>query len=74
MPLYEYSCRDCGHRFEQLQALGAGAEGLSCPQCGAEHLEKVFSTFASTVAGGFGASSGAVGAMASGGCCRGTPT
>jgi putative FmdB family regulatory protein len=61
MPLYEYRCRECGNRFEVLQRLGQGAEGLTCPQCGAQQLEKQFSTFAS--AGGT-----AQGGSAAGGC------
>ncbi|HSU83590.1 MAG TPA: zinc ribbon domain-containing protein, partial [Thermoanaerobaculia bacterium] len=36
MPIYEYLCRDCGHRFEILQRMGQGPEGLICPQCGVE--------------------------------------
>jgi putative FmdB family regulatory protein len=47
MPIYEYRCRECENRFEILQRLGQGAEGLECPRCGAQHLEKQFSTFAS---------------------------
>ena len=50
-PIYEYRCRDCGHRFEVLQRLGQGAEGLVCPGCGAEPVEKVFSTFAAAAGG-----------------------
>jgi len=48
MPLYEYACTDCGHRFEILQRLGEDAAQLECPLCEAENLEKQFSTFAST--------------------------
>jgi putative FmdB family regulatory protein len=47
MPIYEYQCRDCGHRFEILQRLGQGPEGLACPRCSADQLEKQYSTFAS---------------------------
>ena len=47
MPLYEYRCHACGHRFEVLQRIGEGAEGLVCPECGERDLEKQFSTFAS---------------------------
>ena len=47
MPLYEYACTECGHRFEILQRLGDDAAGLECPWCEAENLEKQFSTFAS---------------------------
>jgi putative FmdB family regulatory protein len=62
MPLYEYRCRTCRHRFEILQRLGGGAQGLACPRCGAEELEKQFSTFAS------GASGGESAGPAAGGC------
>lgn len=62
MPLYEYRCPQCGHRFEILQRMGEGAEGLSCPRCGAGKVEKQFSTFAST-------SSGESSGFSSGGGC-----
>lgn len=51
MPLYEYRCPQCGHRFEILQRMGEGAEGLTCPRCGAGKVEKQFSTFASATGG-----------------------
>ena len=47
MPIYEYRCRDCDHRFEILQRMGQGSEGLACPRCGADQLQKQYSTFAS---------------------------
>lgn len=65
MPLYEYTCRDCGAKVEVLQRMGEGPEALSCPDCGARKLEKQFSTFASTT------SSGAGRATASAGCGAG---
>ncbi len=46
MPLYEYRCEDCGRRFEILQRMGEGAEGLACPHCGSGRVAKQFSTFA----------------------------
>ena len=58
MPLYEYRCRQCGHRFEILQRLGQGAEGLVCTRCGAEQLDKQYSTFAAA-GGGAGAAEAA---------------
>ena len=60
MPLYEYTCTDCGHRFEILQRIGEGADGLACPKCDAANVEKQFSTFASS-SDGKSASAGAVG-------------
>jgi putative FmdB family regulatory protein len=35
VPLYEYRCRACGHRLEEVQPMGAGPPG-PCPRCGGE--------------------------------------
>ena len=51
MPLFEYECRDCGHRFESL-VLGRTQERPSCPSCDSREVEKQFSAF------GVGSSSG----------------
>ncbi len=52
MPLYEYRCAACGSRFELLRRVGQGSEGVACPECGQADVDKEFSTFASSVAGG----------------------
>lgn len=31
MPIYEYACESCGHRFEKLVRINA--EPPSCPEC-----------------------------------------
>lgn len=41
MPLYEYECQQCNHRFEKIQSFSAAAETV-CPQCGGK-LEKLIS-------------------------------
>lgn len=33
MPLYEYECRKCGHRFEKIEKLDS-AQTKKCPECG----------------------------------------
>jgi putative FmdB family regulatory protein len=33
MPLYEYECKKCGHRFERIQRF-SDAMVKKCPQCG----------------------------------------
>src|ERR1700731_1912967 len=33
MPLYEYECDDCGHRFEKIQKFSDPLED-TCPKCG----------------------------------------
>lgn len=66
MPLYEYRCQACSHDFESLQEIGAGSEGVACPQCQHAKVDKLHSTFA--------ASSGGKGEAAApaGSCCMGT--
>lgn len=59
MPLYEYQCTECGHRFEILQRMGEGADGLTCPRCQQPRPEKKFSTFASNAGAGSGSSAAA---------------
>ena len=58
MPLYEYRCATCGSRFEVLRRVGQGSEGVACPECGQADVEKEFSTFAGSVAGGATTSAG----------------
>jgi len=43
MPLFEYACRACGHRFEYLTR---GHETASCPACTSAELDKQLSVFA----------------------------
>lgn len=35
MPVYEYECPDCGHRFERLQPVTAQKVEV-CPNCGGQ--------------------------------------
>lgn len=42
MPLFEYQCQSCSHRFELLVRAG---QPLSCPRCQGDALEKLFSVF-----------------------------
>ncbi len=39
MPIYEFTCRNCQHRFETLVR---GADAPSCPQCGTGELDRHF--------------------------------
>ena len=42
MPLYEYECDTCGHRFEKIQKFSDPIED-TCPTCGG-HVHKLFSS------------------------------
>ncbi|MEM6490285.1 MAG: zinc ribbon domain-containing protein [Pseudomonadota bacterium] len=35
MPVYEYSCDDCGTNFEESAPISRFAEPCACPACGA---------------------------------------
>ena len=35
MPLYEYKCVKCAHRFEKIESVSA-SETKKCPKCGAK--------------------------------------
>jgi putative FmdB family regulatory protein len=48
MPIYEYKCGKCDHKFDALQKIGEDGKDLRCPKCGTDNPTKVFSTFAST--------------------------
>ena len=39
MPIYDFHCRGCGHRFEQVVRAG---ETPPCPACGAVAPERLF--------------------------------
>ena len=43
MPLFEFDCRSCRHRFEALVRKG---DVPSCPECKSVDLERVLSQFA----------------------------
>jgi len=73
MPLFEYKCLKCSHKFEVLASRSAAAPE-KCPACGESALEKVFSPFAVSVSGssqtgGECAPEGCEGCPAAGGGC-----
>jgi putative FmdB family regulatory protein len=71
VPLYEYRCTDCDHRFDALVPAGR-ADQTACPSCGAEPARRLLSVFSAPRAGA-GPVRGGDGAAAapSGGCCGG---
>jgi putative FmdB family regulatory protein len=43
MPIFEYACEKCRHRFEKIVG---GASAPECPACGSRRLERQLSVFA----------------------------
>ncbi len=46
MPIYEFACESCGHRFEELVGshVGLDASDVACPECGSAEVERQVST------------------------------
>ena len=59
MPIFEFTCRKCGHNFEELLSLTELQSGeLKCPACRSKRVEKGFSAFATGADGSAGGFSG----------------
>ena len=43
MPIYEFSCKECGAEFEELTGthVGLAASQVRCPECGAGNAERL---------------------------------
>ena len=50
MPIYEFECHKCGHRFDHLQKVSA-ADPTVCPSCHAEQLHRLLSAPSFRLAG-----------------------
>jgi putative FmdB family regulatory protein len=46
VPIYEFVCESCGHRFEELVGshVGRRSEDVRCPECGAAEAERQISS------------------------------
>ena len=70
MPLYEYHCPTCSHKFEKLQLMSA--TGADCPNC-EQPAKRAISIFARVGNAGEEASfnPGPLPPLGGGGCCGG---
>jgi putative FmdB family regulatory protein len=71
MPIYEYTCLDCGKHFETLRSMKDADAPIHCIQCDSQHTARqVSSCYAQSggrVVAGSSSSSGCAGC--SGGSC-----
>ncbi len=51
MPIFDYACEDCGHRFDALQKISEAAL-RDCPACGRPSLRKLLSAPSFQLKGG----------------------
>lgn len=45
MPIYEFRCSHCGHRFEVLCGFNETGDALQCPECGGTGAGRLMSVF-----------------------------
>jgi putative FmdB family regulatory protein len=50
MPIFEFTCEDCGTAFEKLVRRSAET-AVACPSCGHDHVKQEMSTFAARATG-----------------------
>ncbi|MBI2266171.1 MAG: zinc ribbon domain-containing protein [Armatimonadetes bacterium] len=46
MPIYEFQCGSCRHKFQKICRVGVDSKDLTCPTCGVPSPKRLFSTFA----------------------------
>lgn len=51
MPIYEFECLSCGHRYDRLQKL-SDPDPTDCPSCGAPHVKRAVTAAAFRLKGG----------------------
>lgn len=64
MPIYEYLCNDCGHRFEIMRSMKDADAPVSCKICESQRTKRALSVF-------FASSEGRAVTAKSGGSCSG---
>lgn len=72
MPIYEYTCTDCGTRFETIRSMREADAPIECTRCKSLHTARQISLFCAqsssgTIAGGGGGGC----AGCAGGSCAG---
>lgn len=65
MPMYEYRCKRCNHKFERLVSYENRETPGDCPECGCARSKRLMSSFAGHTSGG-----GNIGGSSCGGCSK----
>ncbi len=67
MPIYEYTCPGCKHKFELMRRVSQCSEPVTCPKCH-KPAERKLSTFACYSTGAAGLTQPVGGASSCSGC------
>ncbi len=69
MPIYEYSCLDCGARFDILRTIKEADAPIPCKKCESMHTKRSISVFFAQSSGQSLAGTGGSCAGCQGGSC-----
>ena len=69
MPVFDYSCSECGKTYDVYHKLREVVEDVVCPHCGSAEHKKLFS--AASVSMGGSSSASQPSCEMGGGCCGG---
>ncbi|NLJ60752.1 MAG: zinc ribbon domain-containing protein [Firmicutes bacterium] len=69
MPIFEFKCRECGTKFEELLR-SCDDSNVTCPNCKSNEVKRLISTFA--YSGGSGFKTGVAGSGGCGTCSGGS--
>jgi putative FmdB family regulatory protein len=67
MPIYEYLCSRCDHKFELMRPMSKAAESGICPKCG-ESAERALSMFCRSYEGSTSGGANGCGTCSSNAC------
>jgi putative FmdB family regulatory protein len=69
MPVYEYACKDCGHKFDSLRLMKDADSPIACKHCQSLQTHRKLSTFFSSSEGRTAGSQGGGCSGCNGGSC-----
>jgi len=71
MPIYEFLCRDCDHRYDDLVGFNDDVESQTCSECNSSDVVKLYSPFKVGKKAGVGIDGTQPSARAPGACLPG---
>jgi putative FmdB family regulatory protein len=71
MPVFDYTCSECGKSYDIYHKVREVLEDVVCPQCGSPKHKKLFSAATVSMGGSASASQSAPPCEMGGGCCGG---
>jgi putative FmdB family regulatory protein len=71
MPIYEYTCHNCGNKFEALRSIKESDSLIACQYCDSQNTSRSISVCYAHGAGNFSNSSATTSALTSSSGCSG---